>query len=252
MQRTSKRLLPPLLALAILAGLGPSALPAQVLEDLRGLDDLRKRFNASIGSPRLVLLLSPTCPVCVRGAKWVQQSLLEAHPQQDLRVYAIWFTMVRGDDRSRWPAQVLDDPRVVHLWDGQRAVGRWYASYPQSRSGSEIDDGVAWDTYFLYGPDASWHEAPSAFVGHGSTIIESKERLRQNLEALWLRGATGVSNSSLAGGHYLGREDHTDACLYDGAHLGHETQCDCHRTHRLNRPRRYFACSHNHDTSGPG
>jgi len=30
------------------------------LEDLRSIEDLRERFNADAGSPRLVLLLSPT------------------------------------------------------------------------------------------------------------------------------------------------------------------------------------------------
>ena len=34
--------------------------PAKSLVDMRSMDDLRARFNAGIGSPRLVLLLSPT------------------------------------------------------------------------------------------------------------------------------------------------------------------------------------------------
>ena len=34
--------------------------PAKVLADIGSMDDLRGRFNEDAGSPRLVLLLSPT------------------------------------------------------------------------------------------------------------------------------------------------------------------------------------------------
>ena len=34
--------------------------PARVLSDMNSMDDLRARFNEDAGSPRLVLLLSPT------------------------------------------------------------------------------------------------------------------------------------------------------------------------------------------------
>ena len=34
--------------------------PAKALADMRSMDDLRARFNEGAGSPRLVLLLSPT------------------------------------------------------------------------------------------------------------------------------------------------------------------------------------------------
>ena len=34
--------------------------PAKSLVDMRSMDDLRARFNAGTGSPRLVLLLAPT------------------------------------------------------------------------------------------------------------------------------------------------------------------------------------------------
>jgi hypothetical protein len=34
--------------------------PANALADMNSMDDLRARFNSDAGSPRLVLLLSPT------------------------------------------------------------------------------------------------------------------------------------------------------------------------------------------------
>ena len=56
-----------LLAVALLAGCGGDsesevAAPSEPsrLMDIDGIDDLRSRFNADAGSPRLVLLLAPT------------------------------------------------------------------------------------------------------------------------------------------------------------------------------------------------
>ena len=47
--------------LPTLAVAGASRLiAAPELHDLRQIDDLKKLFNANIGQPRLVLLLSPT------------------------------------------------------------------------------------------------------------------------------------------------------------------------------------------------
>jgi len=34
--------------------------PAKTLADMRSMDELRVRFNDDVGSPRLILLLSPT------------------------------------------------------------------------------------------------------------------------------------------------------------------------------------------------
>ena len=34
--------------------------PSRAIENMRSMDDLRARFNEDAGSPRLILLLSPT------------------------------------------------------------------------------------------------------------------------------------------------------------------------------------------------
>ena len=47
-----------LLAALFLAGCGGGGRPA--LTDIGGVDDLRAAFNADAGTPRIVLLLSPT------------------------------------------------------------------------------------------------------------------------------------------------------------------------------------------------
>ena len=172
----------PLLLLALAVA---SPLMAKPLENLRTLDQLRTRFNEEADIPRLILLMSPTCPVCVAGAEWVQTNVLEANPSAEIRVFAVWFNMIAGDERSRWPGTILDDRRVVHLWDARRTVGRWYAEDPQIRATTLTDSGVVWDAYFLYGRESRWQSTPSDLIDHGSTIMASRERLREQLESLW-------------------------------------------------------------------
>lgn len=46
--------------LSAVLGLGLGQEQAASLVELRSIDDLRARFNADVGSPRLVLLASPT------------------------------------------------------------------------------------------------------------------------------------------------------------------------------------------------
>jgi hypothetical protein len=121
----------------------------------------------------------------------VQKELLETHPEADLRVYAVWFSMVPGDARSEWPQELLTDPRVVHRWDEAKALGTWYARRtPSMRERispeSKWNDGdVLWDTYLLYGADARWKEdtAPTDLKLWGRTIVAARESLRAYFES---------------------------------------------------------------------
>ena len=114
----------------------------------------------------------------------MQKELLERYPAADLRVYAVWFSMVPGDSRSEWPPELLTDARVQHYWDEEKAVGAWYAQRIASMRDrltpeSEWNDGkVLWDAYLLYGADDRWDEAPSQLILFGRTIVAARESLR--------------------------------------------------------------------------
>ena len=56
----------------------------------------------------------------------MQEEILDKHPDADLKVYAVWFSMYPTDERDNWPSDILTDDRVVHYWDETRSVGRWY------------------------------------------------------------------------------------------------------------------------------
>jgi hypothetical protein len=108
----------------------------------------------------------------------VQSKLLEAHPHARLRVYAIWVNKLFGDARNRWDAAGLTDPRVVHLWDADDVSGGWLAGNVAGYHGSD------WDTYLLFGPDATWTSQPTPLASSGSPVDHQINDLQQALTPL--------------------------------------------------------------------
>jgi hypothetical protein len=143
--------------------------------DLAGIDQLQTAFNQDAGTPRLILLLSPTWATCLAGARWVQNNILQKYPSADLKVYVIWVPMLAFDARMSIDASVISDSRVEQFWDGDKVAGAWFAEelegYP----------GVAWDVYYLYGPDAKWDSTPEPLISSGETVIGSSAALKNAL-----------------------------------------------------------------------
>ncbi len=104
---------------------------------------------------------------------------MEAFPEAELKVYAIWFDVLAGDDRSKWDPTLLNDARVTELWDADGELGNWF---PRQDEYSDIVHGpLAWDIFFLYGGDATWDRVPQPLVESGSTVIGSREKLRESI-----------------------------------------------------------------------
>ena len=77
---------------------------------------------------------------------------------------------------------MITDPRVVHFWDEQRLVGRWFA---QLENPVEGELGIVWDAYFLYPPEASWDAKPEPLKSSGSTVRNQFGELEKNLIPLF-------------------------------------------------------------------
>ena len=104
----------------------------------------------------------------------MQKEILGQYPAADLRVYAVWFNMLQGDDRSRWPSDALTDSRVREYWDEDQILGRWFAeNLPGHCCGP-----IMWDTYLLFGPEAHWLAIPEPLIDSGGTIIAKRDSLR--------------------------------------------------------------------------
>ena len=92
-------------------------------------------------------------------------------------MFAIWLPMLAGDSRDRWDSNVLDDPRVVSLWDGDRRAGRWFAEHGIGGLGSPGD--VVWDAYYAFGKRSRWAAEPNGVLASGSDIIDNVGGLEQ-------------------------------------------------------------------------
>jgi hypothetical protein len=86
--------------------------------------------------------------------------------------------MLAGDSRGSWDAHVLDDPRVVSLWDGSRIAGRWFADHSAGGLGTPGD--IVWDAYLAFGKGSRWRSEPSGVLASGRDIIDNTSALEQH------------------------------------------------------------------------
>ncbi len=105
----------------------------------------------------------------------MQKEVLEEHPDSDLRVYVVWFSMLEGDSRSGWDECVISDPRATHLWDEKRLASRAFAG--------EVEGAAppVWDAYLLYGPEATWGAELPRSISSGYTVYGTREELEKNI-----------------------------------------------------------------------
>jgi hypothetical protein len=112
----------------------------------------------------------------------VQREILEAEPEADHVVYAVWLPFLGGSrDAAHLSRRVLPDRRVIHLWDGSAITSDWFAEHV------ERSPAPAWDVYYLYGPDARWSDLPGPLVSSGATIIGRSSALKTAIAPLLSR-----------------------------------------------------------------
>jgi hypothetical protein len=106
----------------------------------------------------------------------VQEEILEKHPESDVKVYAIWLSVLGGDNGSTWPDGALLDDRVTKFWDVDKLASKFFAKH------EDFLGNVAWDIYYLYGADATWDDGPNPLISKGFTIIGQSETLLSDFE----------------------------------------------------------------------
>ena len=79
--------------------------------------------------------------------------------------------MLLGDAREAWNGGTMADTRVLHFWDGEGVVGKWFARQVYGY------DGIIWDYYYLFGSEAAWEDTPASLVGARRTIYGKREAL---------------------------------------------------------------------------
>ena len=90
--------------------------------------------------------------MCQKGARVVQQEVLDVVDAMDLRVYAIWEPILRNDShKSALQApKLIPDARVTHYWVDGRDVGGLFQKPIQ------LKREPAWDVYLVYASGVVW------------------------------------------------------------------------------------------------
>jgi hypothetical protein len=117
----------------------------------------------------------------------VQQQILEAIDDEQLRVYVVWTPVLREDNREAavMAKASVTDPRAVHFWDTDKSLGNSLGkivTLPRGRT-------LAWDVYFVFDADAQWYDEPPqpAVWMHQLGVDERTldgDRLRQSVTKL--------------------------------------------------------------------
>lgn len=97
--------------------------------------------------------------MCLRGASEIQNRALEQVKSQDVRVYAVYLPILRGDREESVPDAMkrLPDTRVSFYWDGDGRLAQDYSRVLQLPAGQP-----AWDVYPAFNRDAEWKGEPPA------------------------------------------------------------------------------------------
>ncbi len=136
---------------------GAKNVPLTVLSD--DLHELKEAFNADQGSARVVMIVSPQCPACRRGASVVDAEALSKIKSDRLKVYVVWirrFPLRDTRDAAQEAAHLVPDERSRHFWDGAGRLGQAYAKVIELPHKKKF----AWDVYLVFDAKAKWGDAP--------------------------------------------------------------------------------------------
>lgn len=120
--------------------------------------------------------------MCIQGARWAQNEVMDKYADEDLKTYVVWMPMLGSDERSKWRASLLDDPRITHFWNEDMAIGKWFTDNMKEYRALGP---VAWDAYYLFDQNAKWGDAPGPVVAYGTPVFKATEPLAEALEKMF-------------------------------------------------------------------
>lgn len=159
----ASKILPAVLALVLVLGLvgstrGHDATANPVQYAVLGSDNgpLREDFNRDHGDVRLVFLVDPICPECLRGLADMGDDLLaNLSPSAPVKVYVVFEPVIGGQAKDiAAAAALLRSPTAKLYWNPTGDFGRQMSHVLHYWNGHEWV--YAWDTYLIYRPDAVW------------------------------------------------------------------------------------------------
>ena len=123
------------------------------------LDDkstqLRDEFNNAKGSVRLLFVVDPACPGCLRGLDDVNRDLLAQVDDPNMQTFVVHVPVIGATEKNVLPAgELLKNRHVRHYWNPSGEFGRTLSKALQLKNDKEAV--YAWDVWLVYGPDVAW------------------------------------------------------------------------------------------------
>ena len=135
---------------------GAVAAPYTVLDD--EFSQLRADFNRAKGSVRLLFVVDPICPGCLRGMDDMNRDLLSKTRDVRLQTFVVHVPVLGAKAKDIAPsAKLLQNAQVRHYWNASGEFGRTLAKAVELRNDKDLV--YAWDVWLLYGPDVEWTES---------------------------------------------------------------------------------------------
>jgi hypothetical protein len=124
---------------------------------LNGEDQpLRADFNRDLGFVRLLFVVDPRCPECLRGLADMGDDVLAKLPwNARIKVYVVHDPVIGGTEKDIPAAAELLHTRLArHYWDPTGDFGRQMSQVLSLLHGAKPV--YAWDVWMIYPPNAVW------------------------------------------------------------------------------------------------
>jgi hypothetical protein len=136
---------------------------------------------------KLIVLVSPTCPICLDGVAVVGDVLAELG-SADVSIHVVWVPVLKGDtpEAAQDSALLLGNAeQVEHFWDVERALSNRYC---ELLGLEERGRTVAWDLYLIYARGARWTaDPPMPSVWMQQLLLDDVEELERSALVSHLR-----------------------------------------------------------------
>jgi protein-disulfide isomerase len=131
----------------------PASAGYVVLDD--EFSQLREDFNRAKGSVRLLFVVDPICPGCLRGMDDMNKDLLSQTKDARLKTFVVHVPVIGAKAKDVMPAaRLLENSQVRNYWNASGEFGRALAKAVELKNDKEVV--YAWDVWLLYGPDTEW------------------------------------------------------------------------------------------------
>ena len=120
-------------------------------------DELRDLFNREQDKLRVLVMLSPTCPVCLQDTRVLYRYVMKGVDDPRVRAYLVWGPMEEEDTEADARKVTINLPheRATHFWTDDDVLADTWAQIL-----GVVDDETGYDLWMIFPPGVRWEEKP--------------------------------------------------------------------------------------------